>query len=336
VIRKVKGFATLTVEAHALSALMHREARTRRWEGLKRSQLVGLIAAEYGYTDAFVDIEDTVVVYDVINQVGETDARFLRRLAAKEHFAFFVDVSGFHFHRRRQSASPAQILTWYSDPGRGDVQSISMESDLARRAGRVTVRGRDPLKKVTIEASANAETAKRSTLGDVIEVVDAETRQTRLEGRNATTSVHATAASTRAQATREADARFISAERETIKLSLQAIGDPALAAKTIVELRGLPSRLAGKYYVSQAKHTINTSGYTTELKLTRDGSGRLAQVVARAQGGEHNTTSAKAQGPASPIEDVDPETRKTALVYPTCQLPAEASSHQDVLAGAQR
>jgi phage protein D len=326
VVRKLKGFATLTIEGHALSVLMNKEARTRRWEGVRRSEVARQVAAEYGYADAFADIEDTRVLYDVINQAGETDARFLKRLAAKENFAFFVDVSGLHFHRRRQEAAPSQVLTWYADPGRGDVQSISMESDLSRRAGRVTVRGRDPLKKTTIEANANAETTARSTLGDVIEVVDPESRQTRLEARSATASVHATPASSSAKAAREADARFIGADRETVKLSVQTVGDPTLAAKTIVELRGLTPRLSGKYYVTEAKHTVNGSGYATELKLTKDGSGRLAQVVARAQGGEHNTTQAQRPWTSSPIERVDPETRKTALEYPTSQALAPETS----------
>ena len=34
------------------------------------------------------------------------------------------------------------MFTWYSDPGRGDILSINVESDLIKRAGRVT-RGRD-------------------------------------------------------------------------------------------------------------------------------------------------------------------------------------------------
>jgi phage protein D len=314
--------------------LMNKEARTRRWEGVRRSEVARQVAAEYGYADTFADIEDTRILYEVINQAGETDARFLKRLAAKENFAFFVDLSGLHFHRRRQEAAPSQVLTWYADPGRGDVQSISMDSDLGRRAGRVTVRGRDPLKKATIEASANAETATRSTLGDVIEVVDPETRQTRREARNATSSVHATPASSSAKARREADARFIGAERETVKLSVQTVGDPTLAAKTIVELRGLTPRLSGKYYVTEAKHTVNSSGYSTELKLTKDGSGRLAQAVARAQGGEHNATQAKAAGAVSPIERVDPETRKTALEYPTSEaLVPETSTTSQPLVG---
>ncbi len=337
VVRKIKGFTTLTVEGHALSVLMNRQARTRRWEGVSRSEVVRQIAAEYGYADGFAAIEDTGILYEVINQAGETDARFLKRLAAREHFVFFVDVSGFHFHRRLQHAAPSHVLTWYADPGRGDVLSISMESDLGRRVGRVTVRGRDPMKKATIEASANSETAKRSTLGDVIEVVDPETRSSKDEERNATASVHATSASSSTKAAREADARFIAAERESIKLSVQAIGDPTLAAKTIVELRGLTPRLSGKYYVAEAKHTVSGSGYATELKLTKDGSGRLAQAVARAQGGEHNTAKAKSPGAASEIEMVNREDRTTHTEYRAsgALAPETSSAEEPLMSTAQ-
>ena len=57
-------------------------------------------------------------------QAAETDARFLRRLAAREEFEFFIDDSGFHWRPRNQASPPTHVLTWYSDPGRGDVMSL--------------------------------------------------------------------------------------------------------------------------------------------------------------------------------------------------------------------
>jgi len=121
------------------------------------------------------------VLFDVINQAAETDARLLRRLANREGFELYVDDGGFHFHERRQSAAPTHVFTWYADPHRGDVLSINVESELSRRVGRVTVRGRDPLTRSTIEQSANNSTATRETLAEVIEVVDPETGVTTLE-----------------------------------------------------------------------------------------------------------------------------------------------------------
>lgn len=315
VVKKLKGFNTLTVEGQATSVLMNRESKTRNWEEVTRSEVARQIAEEHGYEGEFIDIEDSEEVFDVINQSGETDARFLRRLAAREEFEFYVDAGGFHFHERRQSAAPIHVFTWYADPGRGDVISVNVESDLVKRAGRVTVRGRDPMRRTTIESSTSNETADRSTLAEVVEVVDPETGSTSLETRNATASVRPTAASNEGRARRESAARHRRAERSTIKLSMRVVGDPTLHAKSIVEVRGISGLLSGKYYVTEVKHVISSSGYTCDLKLTRDGSGRRARQVAREQRGERNTSRPRRDGELTQVEAVDPETGATRIEY---------------------
>jgi len=313
VVKKLKGFQTLTVEGHATSVLMNLQTKTRSWVGKRRSDVVRDVAAEYGFVGDVVDVADTSEVLNSVHQAGETDARFLRRLAAREEFEFFVDDTGFHWRARNQAAPPMHTLTWYSDQGRGDIMSVNVETDLVRRVGRVDVRGRDPLTKASVEASASSANVERSTLGELIEVVDPETGTTSLQRRNATTSTHPTAATSNAAASREAAARFRAAERDTVKLSLQVVGDPTLRAKGVIELRGLSSALSGKYYVAEAKHVIDASGYVVHLKLTRDGLG--TGVKGQPQGGQPNRQQAAAGTALKPIEVVDAERGGTHLEY---------------------
>lgn len=317
VVKKLKGFTTLTVEGQALSMLMNRQAKTRSWQNVTRADVVRNIAAEHGYAGSLVDVDDTGETFDVISQAAETDARFLRRLAAREEFEFFVDGGGFHFHGRRQDAAPTHVLTWMADPSRGDVLDIQVESNLVRRAGKVTVRGRDPLNRSTVEASATGETTERTTLSEVVEVVDPESGQTSLQTRNATATVHPTAATSAAKAERESDARFRRAERATIKLSLPVVGDPTLTAKTVIELRGASSLLSGKYYVDEVKHVVSSSGYVNQLKVTRDGTGRraLAAREQKAQGGARNTSEPRSNSELTAVEVVDRESGATHLAY---------------------
>ncbi|MFH1864306.1 MAG: contractile injection system protein, VgrG/Pvc8 family, partial [Candidatus Eisenbacteria bacterium] len=302
----------------ALSALMNRETKTRSWESVTRSEVAANIAEEHGYEGQFLDIDDTAETLDVVNQSAETDARFLRRLAAREEFEFYVDDGGFHFHERRQDVAPTHVFTWYADPGRGDVLGVNVESDLVRRAGRVSVRGRDPLQRSTVEASATASTAERSTISEVVEVVDPETGSTTLETRNATATVHPTSVTTEARAQRESQARFRRAERATVKLSLQVVGDPTLHAKSLIEVRGISGLLSGKYYAQEVKHVISSSGYICDVKLTRDGTGRRARAVAaaqRQQGGSRNTSQPRTDSEMTQVEVVDPESGATRLEY---------------------
>jgi phage protein D len=300
---------------------MNQQVKTRAWSDKSRSDVVREIASEHGFEGDFVDIGDTrdsSSSLDTINQTAETDARFLKRLAAREGFEFFVDDQGFHWRARKQSDAPTRIFTWFSDPGAGDILSLDVESDLVRRAGRVEVRGRDPMAKVTIAASANSSTVDRSTLGDVVEVVDPENGTTSLLQRNATVSVHASAAATPEAAKSESEARFQQAERETIKLAMQIVGDPTLRAKQVVELRGASSLLSGKYYVTEAKHTISASGYVVDLKLTRDAGGRRVGAAAsevQAQGGQPNRAAPATGSAMTPIEKIDPQDGSSRVEY---------------------
>ena len=52
VVKSIKGGRELKLEGVALSVQAHREARTRVWHGLKRSDVARLVAAELGYASA--------------------------------------------------------------------------------------------------------------------------------------------------------------------------------------------------------------------------------------------------------------------------------------------
>lgn len=322
VVRRMRGFARLTLECHGLATLFDRVPRTRRFEGATASEIVQSVARELGYDDAFVDVEETSEQLDVVSQTAETDARFLARLGARHGFVFRADDGGLSWRRARTNAAPSHVFTYY-ETSRGDILDVSVETDLGRRAGGVTVRGRDPLTRTTIEAHASSDTVLRTTLADVVEVVDPETGRSALEERTATSSVRTTTAPTTDAAQNEADARFRVAEQRAVRLKLTVVGDPTLAAGSVIEVRQISRLLSGRYYVRSATHSVSGDGYTTELSLRRDGVGRLARSAARAQGGSPNTapgpsTSDTVDGApdvTTQVEAIDPETGRGAVRY---------------------
>ncbi|MGO9707334.1 MAG: phage late control D family protein [Polyangiaceae bacterium] len=314
VVTKLKGFTSLTVEGQGLAVLWNDQTKTMRWTSVTRSDVARAVAASHGYEGSSLHIDDTEERFDVINQAAETDAWLLRRLAAKEHFRFAIEGGVFHFHARKNAAAPDVVLTYYADLARGDIQRLSVESDLTRRVGSVTVRGRDPMNKVTLESKSNAQTAERGTLGDVLEVFDKETGASSVRPWNATESVQPSAAASPTQTQREADARFTKAEMATVVLSADVVGDPALRAGAIVELQGLPPRIAGKYRIREAKHQITGSGYAVALKLTRDAVGKVPPgVPSKPQGGEHNDAQPKTDGTLDWVQQFDKETGAEVL-----------------------
>lgn len=362
VVQKIKGFQQLTIEAHATSMLMAKETKTRSWQGKKRSDVVVEIAREHGYVGDFVKVDDTKIVIDTISQHGESDAAFLRRVANLEGYQFFVDDTGFHFHERDQSTPPTHVMTWYAS-GDCDVLEVSVDGDLSRRTGSVTVSGRDPLEKKTITPEANVGSTARDKLAGqptVIKRIDAKTGATSYarapappqasrdpeataassggalgalaglfgggsaaaDARTSASTQAPTSAGTTEQAKRQADAKFKKAERESIKIALKVVGDPTLRAKQVIELRGVSGFLSGKYYVTEAKHSVSGSGYVTELKLTRDGRGGAGSGAGSVSGagttsdkGNLNRAQKGAPGAKEPIKTIDPKTGAAKLSW---------------------
>lgn len=314
VIQKVTGFQTLNIEGHAKSVLMNRVARCRVFENKSRSEVAAEIAKDSGYGAALQDIEDTGEPLPLITQARLTDAQFLRRLAHQEGFEFYVDFDGLHFHQRRLGQKPVRAFRWYTAPEVGEVLSINIENDVTAKPGAVQVKGRNPISRKDIDQKGSNASTKRDTLADVIELVDPETGATRLAKRTASAEVRPTADASPAAAKRRADAQYRRAQHSTVELSATVIGDPLLAAKTVVEFQGISQRLSGKYYVKEAKHRIDGGGYTVELKCLRDGTSARGGAPSK---GKPNQGKAADADPAKlrQVEVVDPETGKTRIEY---------------------
>ena len=316
IVRKLTGFETLSLEAHSLGVLFDSVAKTRTFSRMTRGQVAAAIAREHGYDGPLVDVELDGTIEDTIVQAGETDARLLRRLAARDHRLFYVDAAGFHFRRRKPARQVTHSYVWRGD---ANLLSIRIESNLAARVGKVEVRAHDPMTKQTVSATATKDTVARPTLGDLVEVVDPETGKTALERRIATATVIAGSSATRAKA--DADAHFLGAEGATIQASAQVVGDPTLYAGELVRIDGISKRLSGIYYARTVRHAISHDGYTCDLELMRDGlSGSAGAGRGQPQGGQHARPPLAVPNVLVPVEEVDPETGKTRIAFRTRPL----------------
>jgi phage protein D len=295
VIQKITGFQKLKVEALAKSILLHKSKRARKWTGLKRSQVVEQIAIEWGYDATHRDIEDTVIVCETIHQAGMTDAQLLTRLAKKEGFQFYIDHSGLHFHRRKFEQAPRRLLTWFTDPGQGDVLEVNIENDVTARPGKVTVTARDPLKRTTVSESGSTTATKHATLASTVEVIDEKTATTTRKNIVAT-ETRAGTASNAAAAKREADGKFLGAAALVVKLKALILGDPLLNAKTVVEWAGLGKRLSGLYYVRQVTHHVAGGNFKQDIQCVRNGG---SEYGATRSGGKLNTQKAPTKSGAA-------------------------------------
>lgn len=325
VIKSVKGSTVLTVEAMSRSVLLNQQRKARVFEAVKYSDIAHAIATEAGYSEAsYRLIDDSEVVHEVVAQSNLTDAQFLRHLANKIRWEWYVDFDGFHFHPRRLGQRPLRKITYFTDPGEGEVLSFTIENDITAKpqapTGAVQVKGRDPKEKKDISERADNATEKdRSTLGDIVKIVDPETGTRSYQQANAALEVKRTSAASAAQAKQEAKGAYRAGQTRTVVGTLRMVGDPNLVAKSIVEIE-FPGakRITGRYYVTAIKHTLSAAGdgsYTMELKVRRDATTATGQGGEVKTQGKTNTESPLPEDELTPKKLVDPETGTTTTVY---------------------
>lgn len=351
VIVKVTGSVKLTIVARAESVLLNLVTKCRVFEGMTRAEVVAQIAGESGYGDEARDIDDTGVVIPHLTQARQTDAQFLMRMAREEGFEFFVDFDGFHFHARRTGQRPVRRFRWFTDPAMGEMLDFSVENDVTARPGRVRLRSRDAEEGEDREATADTGDSttgnSREALAPILEIIDPETRESstsapksRVEANTAQEVTSPASSPNEADLERVAHGQQRRHQQTAVKLSFNAIGDPLMLAKTVIQMEGLGRRLSVRYYVKEVVHSIGP-GYRMAIKCISDGHGghdttsRIAQGVelldpgpaqrARLNTGEaeEGTTAEQADGDGprrlTQRDVVDPETRRTRTIYVDAQ-----------------
>lgn len=279
IIQKVKGGRVLTVEAHAMSMLMHKIKRSRTFENKSLTEIAKQIAGEYGtqlgpaggYDSDNIAIDAALDVRAAHrHQAAETDAQFLNRLAKRYGLEFYVDSRGLHFKRRNLKQKPVRDFTWYN--GEGDFMDFDIENDIVSRHGAVTMKGFDPLGKKALAHRADNST-KREGLAPTIEIIDQRDGSAHLQALVADESLGHTTETSAKAVQAHAEGKYRNGQQVTVKLSFTVIGDPDVQGKRTYGFRGLGKRISGLYYTRTARHTINSSGYITKGTAITDGHG---------------------------------------------------------------
>lgn len=334
-ITVLKGFEKLTIEADAKEVVIGRVQRTDRlWENVRRSDVVRELAREYGFKESEIFIEESPFVVESVTQAGMTDHQLIRSLAVRDGLEFYIDQDGFHFKSRDLSQVPTRVLTYFTDPGEGDILSISLETDKRQpKPGAITAAGKDPNTGQPFEVTAtNDTTANRSALAptsaavgpkdDVIEMVDGVTGQTHIVQRPVVASEGQaakgqTGAKTQGEAEHQVNAAYKANALKGATLTLKIVGDPLMHAKKVVRVERVGKKLSGNWYAKSASHDI-TGDYTTTLKTGRDNlnaDGTVVKGNVNDKPGDKKSGSDAGGGELVLVEVVDPVTGLTRLEY---------------------
>ncbi len=261
------GAPELIVEGYDHGFPMTLGKNSDSWKGRKDSEVVQLIAA-FHHLDTV--IEDTAEKHPQIEQNQQNDWEFLKKLAERNsnkdksvHFELYVDPGDrrkptLHFGMPKLNSDPVATLKW----GAG-LLSFRPEANLAGQVSKIEVYGWDVKNKKPVIGHASADSVSgpqsKSIAQQLGSLVRAPDRQPTLRLRQPVF--------TQAEADKRAKAALGEIEKKFLTGDAECIGLPELRPDRTVKLTNLGKAFSKKYYIEQASHRVDSSGYRTKFKV---------------------------------------------------------------------
>ena len=244
----------LTISGYDHAFRMMNNENTRNWENATDSDAVQDIARRNNLS---ANVTATEEVHSRIEQNQETDLTFVIKLAERNGFEFRVDGNTLTFAPPRNDESEVIALEW----GKG-LLSFSPRANLARQVSRVEIYGWDSQNKRQIVGRARrgdepGRDRNRRSAGDYVSTVLSE--QPVLRRRQ---PVY-----TQQEANRRARAALQDRSEDFLRGDAEALGLAALRPDENVALKGVGQLFSKTYYIEQATHRVDQSGYRTRLSL---------------------------------------------------------------------
>jgi len=249
------GLPQLTISGFDYSFCLTKGTASQNWENKKDSDVVREIARKYNLDP---QVEDTKVVLEKIERSQESAAEFVRKLARRNGFEFFVTEKELFFRKPANDERGEIRLKW----GRG-LLSFSPEIRLSEQVTEVEVHGWNIKTKKPIVGRAKrgdepGRDPNRASGSEYLEKV-CKKEQSTLRIREPVYSQQEADERAKAILKRRAEG-FVGGHGETI-------GIPDLKADVNVTLDGLGRFFNTTFYVRQTTHTVNSSGYRTTFEI---------------------------------------------------------------------
>jgi phage protein D len=261
------GESTLEVVAMDTTVQMNREEKIRTWSGMADSDIAREIFGEYELEPDVTRTQPTERELQRAVIQRRTDAQFLRALAARNGYEFYVETNPEtesqegHFHEPEFEAADQPELR-ISRGSRANVEAFDTHYDMTRPAradaSGVEVKSRD-------KQNAQVSELSQQVLGTRSTMANTPGKQV-LSGSSV---ARAAELQTYAQAVVDRSSLAVTAEGS---LETVTYGD-VLRAKRPVEVSGAGTTYSGRYYVQRVLHVITGESYTQQFTLKRNALG---------------------------------------------------------------
>jgi uncharacterized protein len=200
-------------------------------------------------------VEPTKIQLPKIVQDNETDYAFMKRLADRNFFDFYVEGKDVYFCPPKSNA-PTLTLEY----GKG-LTSFTPELNTADQVSEVVVRGWDPTAKKEIVATAkNQKSPQGKSGGEAVAKIYGKV-ETRITNKPVTS---------RQEAERLAQSILNKQSVGLVRGNAECVGIPEIRVGKTINLAGLGKKFSQKYFIEKTTHSISSSGYTTTFGVRGD------------------------------------------------------------------
>jgi phage protein D/phage baseplate assembly protein gpV len=264
------------IRGYDQSHRLHRAKRTKAYIQETDSDIAKKIARECGLQS---EVDSTREVHEYVCQDNQTDMEFLQDRAQRIGYRMYVEDNKLYFRQAPETEPQVPVLQW-------GVTLLDFQARLttAQQVTEVNVRSWDPkTKKEIIGRATNPQDTPQ--VGEQRSGGNAAKRAFNIESKEIIVN--------RPVATQaEADALAQSICDEMGNAFIQAegtcIGNPAVHAGAIVELKGIGQRFSGRYRITRAVHRYDSSGYTTHFEISGRRANTLGQLLSSKNGSKHS------------------------------------------------
>jgi phage protein D len=249
------GIPSLTIEGYDLSHSMQKKMNKVNDEEVTFSDIARELATKL-YNLKTDGIEATEEKHKKVQrEKGQNDRDFLKDLAKKIGYEFFVQGDTLYFRKPKDDKEPVKTFTY-----RKNFIRFSPRLSTASLVSEVVVTDNDEKTKEKIEGKAELRELIRGSQVERL-IKDAEGLEPRKIENKPLKSVE--------EAKSIAEVELKKALNSFIQGTLECIGDPDLRPGICIEIEGLGELFSGKYYITSAKHSLDNNGYKTSLGVRR-------------------------------------------------------------------
>ena len=241
-------------------------AHSRAFLQMSDDDIVQKIASECGLS---ANADATSQVFDYVLQNNLTDWEFLHERAARYGYEVYVTGTTLNFVKPKVDGSPTLSSTLWND-----LLHIHAHATSVGQVSDVTVRGWDPAQKTAIVGQVTKRAATRAP-GSRTE------RHWRSTSTRHTYPLNRRPVHTQAEADKLAQALADTHAGDSIRVEAEIVGNPAVKAGQMIDLKSLGQRYSGQYYLTAVTHRYGHRGYTTEAHGWRPSQRHAARVGQR-------------------------------------------------------